>query len=199
MALPFKFNFRSQAADGTDNAGETYVVSNPQSPGGNMEAYSVVRDSITFGWVTPGGGGTRTRTHTDVRFLGCHFNEVNTTESFRVDLPSTGSYTIRIAAGDAANAQTVKVELFDNTTSLGVLCNGTTSAPDRFFDAVGAEYSGANWPANNTAVTKTFATTTFIVKIGNGSASATGWIAHLEIAAAAAATTTKPLWPMSYF
>lgn len=184
MSLPYIFNFRSTSAAYTDNAGETYVISNPETASGNMEAFSTVRDGIAFGWVTPGGGGTRNRSVGDPQFGGVHFNEVNNSESFKVTLPSAGSYSIRIASGDSGGAQTTKVELFDNVTSLGVLCNGTTSGAQTFFDATGVERTLANWAANNVAVTKTFSTTTFILKIGSGAGAASGWIAHLEIAAA---------------
>lgn len=198
------FNFRSTTAYVTADGTNEHVVRSPSEVNATNAAQypttdTIGGDSVTYGWVAA-NVGTRDRNNTlDRRMAGCHLNENNGTDDFKIDLPAVGSYTIRLASGDPSNGQTTKVELFDNTSSLGVLCSTATSAADRFRDAVDAEYSSANWPASNTSVTKTFATTTCIFRIGTGSA-VTGFLAHIQITQnAVAATATKPMWPMSYF
>lgn len=199
MALPYIFNFRSTSTYVTDSAGETYCISATNTAGGIGEAYAVnLRDGISFGWEQNSVETRDRNSGLDRRFAGTHFNGANT-NTFRVDLPATGTYSIRIASGDPSNAQaTNKFEVLDDLTSKFSVTQGT-SAADRFIDATGAEYSSAAWPGSNTAVQATFATTKFILKIGNNAAVTTGFIVHLEIAAVSAATPTKPMWPMSYF
>lgn len=199
------FNFRSTLAFVTDGTNEQCVNSATDTASGAAIAYPTTNtiggDSVTYGWVVSGSAAdTRDRNSgLNARFAGCHFNGTDGTEDFRIDLPATGSYTIRLAAGDPSNSIPTKVELFDNTNSLGVLCS-TATASAGFRDAVDAEYSAANWPANNTAVQKTFTTTTCLFRIGDGT-SVTGFIAHIQITqdAVGSSSFSKPMWPMSYF
>lgn len=186
MGFPLSLNFRSTTAFKTpEGAGENAVISSPEASSGNGITYPTSVSGVNMGW---GTGNVATRdlsTTPSVEFAGSHFNESNGTEDFRIDLPAAGSYTIRLASGYYSGGFLTKVELFDDTTSLGVLCNGTTSGSDKFLDATGVEYSSAAWPAGNTSVTKTFSTTVCKIRVGNGSTT-TGFLAHLEIALAAA-------------
>lgn len=180
------FNFRSTTAYVTDGTNEQAVPAATEVDSTSAVPYPTTNtiggDSVTYGWVVAGAGvDTRNRNSgLDRRFAGMNYNGTDGTEDFKIDLPATGSYTIRLASGDPSNAQPTKVELFDNASSLAVLCSTATSGADRFRDAVDAEYSSANWPASNTSVTKTFATTTCIFRIGTGSA-ATGFLSHIQI------------------
>jgi hypothetical protein len=83
---------------------------------------------------------------------------------YRFDLPSAGNYKVRIAAGDGAGANGVKVEVFDNVTSLGVLVSDRTTGVltvDQFVDATDVvRTSTADWVSNNAlSATLTFAST----------------------------------------
>lgn len=177
-----KLNFRSTSAYVTDGVGETEVISSPEASGGNMEAYAVTRETLTFGWLTPASGGTRNRNSgVDARFAGLHFNENGNQETFELDGFTAGcTYDIHLAAGDQGNATaTVYFQLFDNATQFGSTINSSTSGADRFLDATGVERTSANWDANNVAVTRVFASTVFKLKIGNNAATGTGIIAHI--------------------
>lgn len=188
MALPYKFNFRSTSTFVTDAAGETYCISGTNTASGNSELYPVTRDGITFGWDT----GTATRdlgTGAPIQMAGAMFNDVVLAATFQVDLPSTGTYSIRVAAGYRSGSFANTVKLYDNATLFATL-TGTPGA-DSYIDASNSIHTAANWAANNTAVSRTFASTTFKVVVGDGVSNTTGFIAHLEIASAASATVPK--------
>jgi len=120
----------------------------------------------------------------DRRLAGCHISFNPTPQNYRIDLPSAGDYTVRIAAGREGYTFSVNVELFDGTTSLGVLASGTGAT---FADATNVDRTAAAWPGSNVAVTRTFATT--ICRFKNASASAAGALAHVYVESAAPATT----------
>lgn len=174
----YGFNFRDSSGFVTDGANETYAIS---------EDYPQTRNGITFGYTARPNLNTRDRNSgNDRRLAGCHFNAGGVDSVFRVDLPSAGSWDIRLALGDASNGQVINIELKDNTTSLLTIVNVDTTAANNFLDATGAILSAANWPANNTKVTKTFASTilNLIIKTPTSAASA---VAHMLISQSAAA------------
>lgn len=183
MAYPQGINFRATAGYVTDGAGDTYEIGTTANyprttPQGNVVGWE---DAIT---------GTRDRTVQDPRLSGIHYftSTTGVTARFRFDLPAAGSYDIRLAAGDPAGGTYAKIELFDTTTSLGVLVNqmGTAIAANSFADAANTIYTYANWLTSNTAVSKTFASTICRFKIGAG-LGANEAITHLRVAATAAA------------
>jgi hypothetical protein len=95
---------------------------------------------------------------------------VTGTTIYAIDLPAAGAYTLFLAVGDPSYARSnQKVELFDDTTSLGVLFTGaSTGAANSFLDAAGNVWTAAAWPASNVGVTKTFSTTKLRLKLGDG-------------------------------
>jgi len=105
----------------------------------------------------------------DARLAGMGYTFNNTTTTVRIDLASSGSKNVRIAAGDYNYASNVLIELFDTTTSKGVLASTATTAANKFRDAVNAEYSAAAWPGSNTAVNVTFSTTICRFQMGTTS------------------------------
>lgn len=121
----------------------------------------------------------------DHRLVGLIFTD-NTGDRQRtltITLPFTGDATIRAAFGDATNATSYLYAQFrDNGTPFEtrVDTNGTSSG--NFLDATGAEYSAANWPGSNTAITHTFTSTTFQLVIGSPDAQVgLSIMAHLYI------------------
>lgn len=160
-------NFRATAGYVTDGAGQTYCTA---------DSYPVTRGGATFGWETA-GIDTRDRNNAiDVRLAGINFTGAGG-DSWRIDLTATGSYDIRLALGDASNAQTITCEVYDNAT-LKATISGTTSGALRWFDATGVERTDVTWPTSNAAITHTFASTILRLKHGAG----TLFAAHAQVA-----------------
>lgn len=172
-------NFRATAGlvtDGTDDYREISTTANYPA---------TTSQGNTVGWETLAPSGTRDRsTGVDSRLAGLHFIQNSiAARTYRFDLPFAGSYRIRLASGDATiAAQSSKIELFDGSTSLGVLVDGT-SPTGQFFDANGTLHtSAANWVSSNTLFTATFASTIARFTIGaSGGANPNSVICHIYI------------------
>lgn len=180
--MPFSasLNFRSTSTFVTEGAGETYAISAADIASGDAEVYPKTRNSLTFGAVGAGVLETRNRNAGgDRRFAGMWFNSGIPKRDVRLNLPEAGIYTIRLACGDNDNGFTQRMEVLDNTTSLFTVTGTTTVG--KFLDTVGAAYTQAQWPGSNTAQTVTFATTTLLVRFGDGVSANTGFLAHLEV------------------
>lgn len=103
------------------------------------------------------------------------------------DLGGPGTYDIWIGAGDQNYSATTKIEVFesDGTTSLGVLCNGSTGSAGNYFDAQGNIWTAAQWPANGSEdqnvnkATITFSSHVAIIRTGDGAGN--GVINHIFI------------------
>lgn len=187
MAFPQGINFRASTGYVSDGANE-YAQLVPSS-GGNYP--TTTPQGNTVGWEGTAylQVATRDRSATvDHRLAGMNYANTAAIANYRIDLPAAGTYGIRLAAGDAGFSSATQVELFDSTTSLGVLASGVVAAGS-FIDAAGTTYTAANWPANNALVAKTFAST--ICRVGVGSTSSSNRvIAHFYIEAAAGVGTT---------
>lgn len=178
------FNFRATAAWVTDGTGESAVtdvdLTNYTYP------YTSFGNGVTAGYVG-GSNAMRSRDRNsgvDRRCAGLHFDNVTTAQQvWRVDLASTGSKNVVISIGDNSYATGDDyLELFDDTTSLGVLVNDSNGHPaGQFYDANAALHtSAANWASNQTPIAKTFASTILKIKLGRGAGSAGNpGIAHL--------------------
>lgn len=175
MGLPQGIDFRLTSAFVTDPTNCTFEI----SASGNDYPFTTPQ-GVTVGWETANNSGRNRNASNDPRLAGFQFSAADLSISkFRIDLPSTGSYSINLAAGDGSYSATTKVEFFDGTTSLGVACNGSTGGANKFFDAAGNIWTAAAWVSSNVAVTDTFATTIFRAAVGNGSNACA--IAHLFI------------------
>lgn len=160
------FNFRASSGFVADGTNETYVLAS--------DVYPTTRNGVTFGWaVDPNtlGGGDRDRdAGIDRRIAGMHFigNHNTSTDTFRVDLPAAGVYTVQFGVGDAgANAKTNYIRILDDTVSLISFQPLNTLATPTFGDAAGNTYNAATWPSSEASVTKTFSSTICRVLIGD--------------------------------
>ncbi len=176
------FNFRATSGYVTDGAGQTYSIG---------AAYPETRNSVTFGWSADiSSGGTnqcRDRNNgIDARLAGMCFDSQNQVVYFRVDLPSTGQYTIHLALGDNVNPQTHRVTIRDTTTTLATISGSSSS--NFYLDATGASYDNVGWPTMETGVTFTFSTTQLRIYIGDGTNNTT--LAHLRVVQA---STARPI------
>lgn len=191
MAFPQGIDFRSTAGFVVDPTGCDKEI------GSAANYFHTTVQGNNVGWTIFGTGNTRDRlAGNDPRIAGMAFNNAIATCTYRIDLPSAGSYDIRIALGDGSYSRACKCELFDNTTSLGVLASGTTGAANSFFDATGVVRTAAAWPGSNVAVTKVFATTTCLFVFGTGAAT-DSFVAHVNVAASGGGGPTAPFppWP----
>ena len=182
MALPQGINFRSTLGYVTDGANESGELDGipPTYP-------RTTAQGITVGWEGSNTQNNRDRNSgNDRRLAGSHSpTNASTLNDFRIDLPSAGNYNVRIAAGDANYTRSIKVEMFDTSTSRGVLCNGSTGASNSFFDAGGTARTAANWVTSNVSAPITFTTTICRFRIGSGSGSVGDHtIAHVYIESA---------------
>lgn len=187
MSLPQGIDFRATSGYVTDPADHTYEISiTANYPRTTAQGNNV-------GWETVSDSRNRS-TSPDARLAGIHRTTGTTVTTYRIDLPATGDYKIRLAAGDYSYSAGIKVEIFDTTTSLGIIADTSTTASQRFRDATDAEHTAANWPANNASVTKTFASTILRAKVGD-TAGGGGVIACLYVEAAS--TTHTAAYPDS--
>lgn len=115
----------------------------------------------------------------DARISGSSF--VSTLVRYRIDLPSTGNYTIAVAACDAAGGGwDAHIEIFDTTTSLGVVANKTPVALNNYVNVNNSEF-GTGSPGNiDDTQTFTFSTTILRVKT-NQNGTGFGMLSHLLI------------------
>jgi hypothetical protein len=173
MAWTKGFDFRGSSGYVTDPADHTYVI--------QTDEYPITRNSVTFGLVNASLVLMLDRDSAiDARLAGVGLtNSVGTPGVFRVDLPEAGDYIIRAAFGSATNSTvTSYVKLYDNTSLLATITGSTSAAPS-FLDATAVNRTSvADWIANNASITKTFATTTLIMEIGD-TGSTFGWMVHL--------------------
>jgi hypothetical protein len=176
MAI-FGINFRETAGFVTDGTDETYCLN---------DAYPTTRGGLTFG-VVGGGGAVRDRSAAvDRRLAGIMFfgNNGAAVLTFRIDLPSTGTWDINLALGDQANPQETKIVLKDDTTTFATIGRTSTSAHN-YLDATGTNRTGAAWPTDNVAISRSFTTTSFFLELGDSAAGANNsCIAHIRIESA---------------
>lgn len=178
-------NFRDTSGYDTDGAGETYVLA--------TDNYPVTRGGWTFGW-TAGSIFSSNRDNTlDARFAGMNFvlNGVQDSGVFRVDLPASGQRDIRLSMGDAGSAMSNSMfSLWDDTSLISRVGEFGTSSNTQFVDATGVARSpSTDWIANNAAVTRTFTSTTFLLKIGSSTASNSSRVTHLFVGDAIGGST----------
>lgn len=187
MAFPQGIDIRATAAFVTDPTNCTSEI------GTTANYPRTTPQGNTVGYTTATAINTRDRNSgNDARIAGMVFDGGSAIIVYEIDLPATGSYDIFIAVGDASYARSnQKLEVFDNTTSLGVLFTGaSTGAANSFLDATGVARTAANWPSLNAKVTKTFSTTKAVFKFGDGTNMT--FAAHIFMQASGGATTFSP-------
>ena len=176
MTFPQGINFRATAGYVTDGANEHGEIATTA----NYPTTSAQGNNV--GWEAA-PSGTRDRNNAiDVRLAGIHFGDNATLRDYRIDLSGAGSWVSRLAAGDDAANQQNKVELFDTSSSLGVLCDQQTVVGS-FADATDVELTAANWPGSNASATDTFTTTICRYRLGGQAGGGNGVFAHVYVEA----------------
>lgn len=185
------FNFRAALAYVTDGSNEQ-MVNNNGGDGVYPTTDTIGGDSVTYGWdVTT---VTRDRSSSvDRRLAGLHYYGTGSANAtFRIDLPATGDYKIRLAIGDASNAQTDHwVDVQDNGSTLFNIGGGTVdTASGHFLDANGNDYASADWPGSNTQRTITMTSTVLLIVNRSVSGVGYGELAHVEVEQVLSASPT---------
>ncbi len=155
--------------------------------------------AVTFGWESTGQSiGIRDRNASiDPRLAGmnCQQNDGNTSV-FRIDLPSTGTYSIGLAAGDSAGfTQNNYISIASATsTVLSVQAiTGATSTPN-VADAAGTLWGLPAWPGSNVMVQKTFGTTILRMTLGGTVGATFSCVAHLRVTSVQASAPGVAGW-----
>lgn len=187
MTFPQGIDFRGSSGYVTDPTNCIYEIFDPAS-GGTPQFPRITPQGNNVGWEF-GNTVHSTRDRNaggDARLAGTH----GANNDYRFDLPSAGNYNVYIAAGEATYSASTSVTLKDDTTTLSVLCSGSTGAGNSFRDAANNVRTAANWVATSanggTAYAATFATT--IARF-----SLAGAIAHIYIEAAGGGGVTGTL------
>jgi hypothetical protein len=181
------FNFRNTPGYVTDGANEVMVYGAYD----NYLSHLVAGDgsAADCGWEFAIYQADRS-TSNDRRLAG--INYYNGAVKFRVDLPSTGNWDIRVAMGDQAWYWYEGFQILDNTTVVKDV-DASTKAANYFLDSQGNQWSEAAWPGSNVKFTYNFTSTIFYLEI-KGTSGYTA-IAHLDIAqSGGGAPTFQPAW-----
>lgn len=182
MPIDWGFNFRASSGYVTDGTGESPVLS---------EAYThTYGNGAVAGWTVGGSGNVDRNSGLDRRLAGINYGNGATHSVFRVDLPSAGSYTIHLAIGDPGGTTgTMTCLIVDNATPV-ISLTSVALAANVSIDATGTSYSYANWPASETGVTVSFASTILLLDLHEDS-NAFHVLQHLRIVTAGGGGATN--------
>jgi hypothetical protein len=180
-------NFRATAGYVTDATDQTYDLG---------AVYPVTRSttgtgqSVTFGWDRDLTSRMRDRNNAlDPRLAGAmqQFSGSDT-DLFRIDLPASGAWTVRVAAGDTS-AKYSDFQFLDSDGSTVLLTGAETSvSADNYVDATNvARTSAADWVSNNATGSITLSGTTAYFRINPNAG--VGAVAHLNFYQAASGQT----------
>jgi hypothetical protein len=176
----YGFNFRATAGYVTDGANESAVL------GINNNYPNSYGNGLTAGWEQSQTDSARDRdSGVDRRLAGLNapLGVTPVTVTFRIDLPSTGTYDIELAAGDAVFSGDADLELRDNTTVFATI-SGALGGGGRFFDAQGTLHtSAAAWVSSQAPVQRTFTSTILRIALNPNADATRGQICHIGITA----------------
>lgn len=193
MAFPQGIDFRGSLGFVTDPT-NCFGIFGPNSGSGIYP--QTTTQGNTVGWVTNVGVSSQAdrSAAVDARLAGINYVLTTINDDFRIDLPSTGSYTLSAAWGDQAFGQTGMTTQFkDNTTVLSTPVSAGAPGANQYYDAGGTlRTSDTDWVNNNASVTFSFATTTFLTNIACGIGGTACVIAHLFVQAASGAAAVLP-------
>jgi hypothetical protein len=159
------FDFRNTAGFVTDLPGDTYVLS--------TTAYPTNGNGVTYGWVRTSLVQARDRnSKLDPRLAGINFVNNGAPATFYVDLPSSGTYDLALAMGDASWPECMvqcQIQFLDGSTVLATVTGGLIGAGS-FYDAQGNDWSAASWPIGNLSQQVTLTGTRLTMVVGTNQA-----------------------------
>lgn len=151
--------------------------------------YPTTYGTTTAGWdaTFPAlGSGTPTdrSASNDARLAGINYIGPAQIRSFRVHLPSTGSFTVTVAMGDATGGATNQYLILEdgvNGTAFDTLTNVVTGS-NTFSDSMGNVIAEASFFASQVPITNTFSTQDLYVIEGSLSNTGFSSISFLQVA-----------------
>lgn len=185
-------NFRDTSGFVSDGVGDTYCL--------KTDTYPTTRGGVTFGWEDTGAQDSRDRTTgspNNPKLSGINFVANGggaTAQRWRLDLDTAAQHTVESAWGDQGSGQIIDAQMRDGTTAFVTYASTSTGANDAYYDSTGTlRTTAALWLANQTSVTRTFASTIFrcVFNVTNTATQATA-LARLGIAAVGGATSIGP-------
>jgi hypothetical protein len=160
------FDFRHTTTFVTDPSGSTYVLA--------TTAYPTRGNGITYGWVNTSLVQGRDRNaKLDPRLAGVNLATNGSPATFYVDLPSSGTYNLSLAMGDAGYQECwvqCQIQFLDGNKVLATVTRGSINL-GYFYDANGNTWSAAVWPASNVSQQVTLTGTRLTVIVGTSQAS----------------------------
>jgi len=171
-------NFRATSGYVTDGANETYCEAS--------DTYPTTRGGCTFGWDNSTGVSELNRNSgVDRRLAGINYlSKTNLSRTFRLDLPSAGTYEIHLAIGDMNAATNCGCVVRDGATTNIITLTGDTSGSAKFKDATNTEYSHTNWPSSESGSTHSLSNDFIIWRVSgaaSGNSVSNVKIAHLRV------------------
>lgn len=171
------FNFRTTSGYVTDEVDQTYVLG-PTIPG-DSEAYPTTRNGVTFGWTTQPNGAAD-RSAANIPELAGTAYVTGADAVFRVDLPNSGTYKLRLAMGDETSSQPDSgVTILDNVTPVLTLA-GQAVVATQWVDATNVSRDDVDWLANEGRVSGAFAGSVLNMRLDQPSSGYTV-LAHLGV------------------
>ena len=139
-------NFRTSAVWGTDPTNTTGVYDDMAYP----TTLTIGGESVVCGWTSVTDLDSRDRNvASDNRLRGMHFITASRALEFRVDVPSAGTYKVRVALGDEAGSSG-KLEILDGLAGTVRLTVADSSiAAQAWVDAAGTERNESTWVSSN--------------------------------------------------
>ena len=155
------FDFRNTSTFVTDPAGDVGVF--PTTP------YPTQGSGVTYGWANTSLVQGRDRIATeDPRLAGVNFATNGTPATFKVQLPSAGTYNVSVALGDAGYLSCwvgCQVQFYDGSTLLATVTR-VSDGQNYFDDARSNNWSAAAWPSSNLQQQVTLAGSLLTVVVG---------------------------------
>ena len=188
MALPQGINFRLTYGYVTDGANEyAQTVTTLNYPTTTSQGNDVGWESGTIAYKSDRSSSV------DARLAGNHGLDAGATATYRIDLPSTGTYNIRSAMGSATTAFRVDADLYDSGSFLRTLATDQAISTGQFVDASDTlRADAATWVSSNSAVSETFSTSIMRVTIDTSSSYRN--ICHLYVETGTAPSTNLPVF-----
>lgn len=167
-------DFRATSGFVTDPAGFTFSLG---------ESYPTTRGGVTFGWESAPDGTRDRSTMVDHRLAGINFvGDGAGTATFRIDLPSSGTYTLHFGGGDESGAQGDQlIVVKDNTTTLATISGNILANGTPIIDAINTQWSNANWPTFNVARSLTFTSTIARFVVGAPAGAGASCLASIQL------------------
>jgi hypothetical protein len=183
--MPWKkgFNFR-QTPEGTAVGEGTYSTYVSQFP---YDGYATTRNGVDFGAESLTGAlDSRNRSSAvDARLSGIWFPASTIQVIFRVDLPATGDYLVRLACGDATwglNVVDAIIMVVDSGTPLFTIDHATDfTTASTWRDATDALITSADWLTADGGASRLVTFETTVCRVYIGSTTRAGHLAHFAI------------------